>query len=166
VAEAFWTPAGTALGAPSSTGELSRASCTALASNSAHSERPSDDGRCPALRTAGTCAGHAGVSLPCLSHELPGSIITEKRATGIHYERIVHSRVHIDPGIEALAALPTWPSPTWRRGISTRNGRPIHHLERGHWHSHGGLIWAPQTDPPDLAMPVPPDNFSKLTVPI
>jgi putative transposase len=35
----------------------------------------------------------------------------------------------------------------------------------GHRHGHGGLTRAPQTDPPNPAMPVPPDNFSKLTVP-
>jgi hypothetical protein len=44
VAEAFWTPAGTAVGPPSSTGGPSGASCTALKSNSARAERPSDDG--------------------------------------------------------------------------------------------------------------------------
>jgi hypothetical protein len=56
------------------------------------------------------------------------------------------------------------PPPTRRRGIPTRNGRPIHYLERGHRHGHSGLTQATQTDPPDPTMPVPPDNFSKLTL--
>jgi hypothetical protein len=71
-------------------------------------------------------------------------------------------QTHIDAG---SATFPTWPSPTWRRGIPPRNGRPIHHLERGHRHGHGGLTQVPQTDSPDPTMPVPSDNFSKLTVP-
>lgn len=33
-----------------------------------------------------------------------------------------------------IAALSTGPSPPRRRRIPPRNDRPIHHLERGHWH--------------------------------
>jgi hypothetical protein len=41
-----------------------------------------------------------------------------------------------------LPALPTWPPPTRRQRIPTRNDRPIHHLERGHRHGHSGLTQA------------------------
>jgi putative transposase len=41
-----------------------------------------------------------------------------------------------------LPAFPTWPPPTRRPGIPTRNDRPIHHLERGHRHGHSGLTQA------------------------
>ncbi len=46
-----------------------------------------------------------------------------------------------------ITTLPAWPPPTRRRGIPTRNGRPIHHLEPGHRHGHSRLTQAPQTAP-------------------
>src|SRR6185437_7137961 len=45
-----------------------------------------------------------------------------------------------------IPTLPTRPPPTRRRGIPTRNGQPIHHLEPDHRHRHGGLTQATQTD--------------------
>jgi hypothetical protein len=71
VAEALWMPVGTALGTPSSTSELCARLPTALTSNSAHSERPSYDWRCSAIRMVGTCAGRAGISLLFASASLP-----------------------------------------------------------------------------------------------
>jgi hypothetical protein len=68
-----------------------------------------------------------------------------------------------------ITALPTWSSSTWRRGIPMRNGRPIHHLERGHRHGHGNrLSTALEIDPaaqPRFHVSINGPKLDKLTMP-
>jgi putative transposase len=91
---------------------------------------------------------------------------TRQRGTSHETVHLTRARPAVPGRVQRhLPALPTWPPPTRRPGIPTRNDRPIYHLERGHRHGHSGLTQATQTDPSDPTMPVPPDNFSKLTVP-